>query len=248
MLVAEAIHKKYKQPVLNGVSLSVNGGEIVGIAGENGSGKSTLLSVLTSVVRPDTGRVMVEGEDIFKNPRALKRWVGYVPQENSLFDNLTARDNLKLWASAYDTDWKNALPFLFPESEAKTEAAQRAFLKKKAGQLSGGMKKRLSIALSIMHGPRYLIMDEPSAGLDIGFKWALSETMRTLKTRGCCVLFTSHQPDELLLCDRIYVLRGGLFVYSGDPNDLNEEDDFTGALHHLIAGQRPKPVRVAAHA
>ncbi|MDR1665415.1 MAG: ABC transporter ATP-binding protein [Clostridiales bacterium] len=231
MLKAENISKKYKHEVLNGVSFSAKGGEIVGIAGENGSGKSTLLSVMTGAARPEAGRVLVEGEDIAKNPRALRKWVGYVPQEDSLFGNLSARDNLKLWAAAYGADWKNALPYLFPEPNGETEI----FLRKKADALSGGMRKRLSIALSLTHSPRYLIMDEPTAGLDIGFKWELMKTVREMSARGHCVIFTSHQPDELLQCDRLYVLRGGAFVYAGDPKALcGGEPGFGEALFTLI--------------
>jgi ABC-2 type transport system ATP-binding protein len=153
-----------------------------------------------------------------------------VPQENSLFDNLSALDNIKLWASAYKADWRNALPFLRLESEAE----QQAFLRKKAGKLSGGMKKRLSIAISLMHDPKYLFMDEPTAGLDIGFRWHLGETVKQLRARGKCVLLTSHHTDELLLCDRIYVLRNGAFVYEGSPQIL--EENGTEALYTLITG------------
>lgn len=234
MLVAEQIFKQYKKPVLNGVSLTVSAGEIIGIAGENGSGKSTLLSVLTGILRPDSGRVTVEGEDIFQNPRALRRWIGYVPQDNSLFDNLTAMDNIKFWASAYGAPWQKAFAFLFPNESAET---QKQFLKTKASKLSGGMKKRLSIALSMLHDPAYLLMDEPTAALDIGFKWLFNETLSLLKERGQTVIFTSHQPDELLHCDRLYVLRDGVFAFEGEPQALGGDADFTQTLYGLIKGR-----------
>ena len=233
MLIAENIHKKYKRPVLDGVGLTVGafGSEIIGLAGENGSGKSTLLSVMTGILRPNSGRVTVEGDDIFKNPRVLRKWIGYVPQESSLFDQLSALDNIKLWASAYGADWRAALPILFPE-ETNTQI-RREFLRKKCGKLSGGMKKRLSIAISSMHSPKYLIMDEPSAGLDIGFKQRLADTMRTMKQNGQCVVFSTHHPDELLLCDRIYVLRDGVFVFMGEPSELGTERTMTENLFKL---------------
>jgi ABC-2 type transport system ATP-binding protein len=232
MLTADGIVKKYKQTVLNGVSLSINPGEIVGIAGENGSGKSTLLSVLTAVMKPELGQVTVEGCDIFRNPKALRKWVGFVPQENALFNDLTARDNLKLWASAYGSDWKSAFDFLFPAE--MPDAERKAFLKKKAYALSGGMKKRLSIALALTHGPRYLIMDEPSAGLDIVFKWTLMELMQAIRSEGNSVLFTSHQPDELKWCDRIYILRKGVFIYEGEPGVLAASGDLSETLRRII--------------
>jgi len=228
----ENVYKKYKRTVLSGVSLNAEPGEIIGVAGENGSGKSTLLSIMTSVIKPDSGKVSVEGEDVFKNRKTLRRKVGFVPQENSLFGNLTARDNLKFWASAYGCDWKNALNYL---------SADDLFLKTKVEKLSGGMRKRLSIAVSLAHDPLYLVMDEPTAGLDIGFKQSFVETALELKKRGRGVIFTSHQPDELLACDRIYVLKGGTFVYEGPPDKLASDGDFVSALYSLIKG-RPRHI------
>ena len=229
MLKAKDIHKKYKQPVLRGVCLDAYPGEIIGIAGENGSGKSTLLSIITGITPPNAGNVYYNNENIYKKPKLLKQLVGYVPQENSLFENLTAIDNLKLWASAYGSNWKNALPNL---------SADDSFLKKKVSKLSGGMKKRLSIAISLTHEPGCLILDEPSAGLDIGFRRSLMDTMVRLKNQGKCVVFTSHSPDELLLCDRIYVLKDGVFVYCGPPRELQSEpgaeSGFTAALWQIM--------------
>lgn len=240
MLMAENIHKRYKHTVLNGVHFNAGAGEIIGIAGANGSGKSTLLSVLTAIVKPNKGTVIAEGENLLKNPRALRRYIGYVPQDYALFDNLTALDNIKLWASAYGADWHNALPFLFPESEFKTDVAEQRFLRQKAGRLSGGMKRRLSIALSLMHDPLYLIMDEPSAGLDLGFQWALREMLQLRRARGKSIIFTSHHADELLCCDRLYVLRNGAFVYEGAPQRW---DDFSSTLHQMMYGVLSTPVK-----
>jgi ABC-2 type transport system ATP-binding protein len=242
MLSASNISKRYKrQTVLDGVAFEARSGEIIGVAGENGCGKSTLLNILTGVAQSDSGSVTLEGVDITKEPKTLRALLGYVPQENALFDQLNAGDNLRLWASAYGADWKAALPFLFPEGEGFTEKDEVAFLRKKPPQLSGGMRKRLSIALSLVHNPRYVIMDEPTAGLDIGFSRKLAETMKLMRSRGQCVVFTSHHTDELLLCDRLYVLRGGKFAYEGSPAELIKGGD-TGEsadrLYHVMAGRR----------
>jgi ABC-2 type transport system ATP-binding protein len=246
MIEARGVYKKYKKSVLSGIDFTAAPGEAVGVAGENGSGKSTLLSVLTSVIRPEAGTVTAEGENIFTNKQALKKYIGYVPQENALFDSLSALDNLKYWAAAYGADWKNALPYLFPGVITVTDEKRkrnsllrhnddiRDFLRKKAGKLSGGMKKRLSIALSMMHDPLYLIMDEPSAGLDIGFKWSLTETIRDLCGKGRCVIITTHQPDELLLCDRIYILKNGGFIFEGPPSELNADGNIGETLRVMI--------------
>jgi len=216
MLLAKDIHKKYKVPVLSGVTLQAEPGEIIGLAGENGSGKSTLLAIIAGLTSPDTGRVTIDGKPL------IERQIGYVPQEGTLFENLSVKDNLRFWASAYDRPWETALSML-PQDEG--------FIKKRAGHLSGGMKKRLSIALACLHHPRWLIMDEPSAALDIGFKGYLSQMIQNVKSEGRGVIFTSHQPDELMWCDRVYVLHDGIFVYSGDPKALNEQ-----ALYALTRG------------
>jgi ABC-2 type transport system ATP-binding protein len=207
VILAENIYKKFNEPVLKGVTLEAEPGEIIGIAGENGSGKSTLLSIITGLLAPDSGKVNLE--------RSL---VGYVPQEAALFDNLTVKDNLRFWAAAYSLSWKDVLPEL--PSDMSSDAP---FLKKKVRSLSGGMKKRLSIALACLHRPKWLVMDEPSSALDIGFKGALFEMFQDIRADalGRGVIFTSHQPDELMWCDRIYILRGGLFVYEGSPRELD---------------------------
>ena len=225
MLAAEAIYKKYKHSVLAGVSLNVSEGEIIGIAGENGSGKSTLLSILVTLTSPDSGKVTMNGNPLTQD--ILKSSIGYVPQENALFDHLTVQDNLRFWAAAYCKSWKEVIKqlnnLLFLE--------EADFLRKKVFQLSGGMKKRLSIALACLHNPHCLVMDEPSAALDIGFKHALYEILQEVKSQGGCVVFTSHQPDELLWCDRIYVLHNGVFAFEGKPQELGY--DLSSALYSL---------------
>jgi len=223
MLIANDICKKYKHPVLAGVSCKISEGEIIGIAGENGSGKSTLLSILVTLLSPDKGTVTLDGIPL--TPASLKTNIGYVPQENALFDHLTVQDNLRFWAAAYGAilDETVLLTKMFPRiQEAR---------KKKVAHLSGGMKKQLSIAIACMNNPRFLIMDEPSAALDIGFKRTLLEIFEGVKAEGRSCIFTSHQPDELLWCDRIYVLRNGVFAYEGTPREL--EPDFSERLYDL---------------
>jgi len=207
MLTAKNIQKSYLALVLQGVSLQIDRGEIIGLAGENGSGKSTLLAILAGITKQDAGEVVVDGG------------IGLVPQEAALFDNLSVKDNLRFWAKAYKQDWKNALPILADES----------MLKKRVSQLSGGMKKRLSVALACLHNPQLLIMDEPTAALDIGFKGELKQMLEEIRTQGRSVIFSTHQPDELTWCDRIYVLRKGQFIYEGSPQELG---DLSRILYH----------------
>ena len=210
MISASNIKKKFRAPVLKGVNLQVNPGEIIGIAGENASGKSTLLTILAGIMKPDFGQVSLDGQ------------IGFVPQEPALFDNLSVKDNLRFWAKAYKQDWQRALPLLNDDG----------LLKKRVNQLSGGTKKRLSIVLACLHNPQLLIMDEPTAALDIGFKGELKKMLDQIRSQGRSVIFTTHQPDELLWCNRIYILRGGVFVYEGNPADL-------GDLANVLYGGEP---------
>ena len=208
MISAEKIFKKYKKPVLSGVSLNISKGEVVGIGGENGSGKSTLLSVLGGFIKADSGEVKISGT------------VGYVPQETALFDNLSVKDNLRFWASAYNVPY---------DGVSIGEMIGDDYINKKVRHLSGGMKKRLSIALASLHNPDCLIMDEPTAALDIGFKRIMAQLIEDMRANGKAVIFTSHQPDELLWCDRVYILRGGKFVYAGEPEEM-------GSLSEVLYG------------
>lgn len=220
MLCAENISKAYGVPVLADINLTANRGRILGIAGANGSGKSTLISILAALRQPDRGRVTVDGEDLYTNRRLLKTKIGYVPQDISLFDNLSALDNIKFWAAAYGADYRR-VPF------------DQASIKKKVKHLSGGMQKRLSIAVSVPHDPDFILMDEPTAALDIAFKRELGGQLADWRARGKAVILTSHQPDELMLCDDLAVLRDGGFVYEGstagfcaDTNEAFQEKLF----------------------
>jgi len=224
VLIAENIYKSYKKPVLDGVSISLRAGEIVGVAGVNGCGKSTLLSILTSVVRPDRGAVTLMGKDIFREPEVLRKYVGYAPQKNGLFENLSAKDNLLFWAAAYKV-------------KPRLNLFDKQFLSKKTGRLSEGMKKRLSIAIAMQNDPLFLIMDEPTAALDIGFKREFLEDMKRVKGDGRTALFSSHQPDELAACDRLFIMSGGRFAFEGPPEALAEREkkEFGKALLDVIS-------------
>ena len=202
MIAAKKINKNFSEPVLRDVTIFAMPGEICGIAGENGSGKSTLLSILAGLIPPDSGEL------------DLPSRIGYVPQEAALFDNLSVRDNILFWSAVSRV----------PPGPIFCEDVY----KKKVKHLSGGMRKRLSIALACLNDPECLIMDEPTAALDIGFKGELAQMMRDMRSEGRSIVFSSHQPDELLWCDRIYILRGGVFVYEGSPHEIT---DLPGALY-----------------
>jgi len=215
----EHISKRYKRKqVLRDVCLQARGGQCIGILGANGSGKSTLLSILAGVLRGDGGRFLVDGRDLFADPRLRSSCVGYVPQGTPLLEELTAWDNLLLW---YDRETL--------KQELETGVLRRlgigAFLKVPVSKMSGGMKKRLSIGCAMADRPPILLLDEPTAALDLACKEAISDYLRQYKASGGLLLLTTHDVMELNLCDAWFILRDGRlepFTFTGDVAALVE--------------------------
>lgn len=213
------IHKAYrKKKVLDGVSFTAESGTCIGILGGNGSGKSTLLSILAGVQSCDEGSFLCDGEDLFCNGRLRNERVGYVPQGTPLIDELTARDNLLLWYERKDMECslENGVLQMLGIGE---------FLHVPVNKMSGGMKKRLSIGCSVAGHPPVLLLDEPSAALDLSCKERISAYLRCCKEEGGILLLTTHDVLELSLCDAWYILRDGVlhpFTYDGNISRLVE--------------------------
>lgn len=213
----ENIRKKYgKKDVLKGVGFRAVPGTCVGILGINGSGKSTLLSILAGIQKRDGGNFSFDGTDLFKDVKKRSSLVGYVPQNTPLLDELTALDNLKLW---YDgEEMKKSL-----SSGVLSMLGINEFLKVPVYKMSGGMKKRLAIGCAVAHNPKILLLDEPSAALDLVCKENISNYLRDFKAHGGIVIFATHDVQELPLCDKLYILKDG---------NLNDYE-FDGDIHRL---------------
>jgi len=220
MLCATDIYKKYDAPVLRGVTLEASPGEIVGIAGANGSGKSTLLSIITSITKPDKGTVTLDGQPV--TMRKVRENIGFAAQDEALFGRLSVEDNLRFWAAAQNTSFDKSI-------------YDPSFLRKKVDNLSGGMRRRLSLIIAQLHNPLYLIMDEPTAELDIYYRGEVMRDIRHRKDLGKSVLMTTHNMHELLLCDRIYIINNGEFAYEGPPANLgHDEQSFTASMQRIL--------------
>jgi len=192
-----------KKKILDGLSLTVEAGECVGIVGSNGCGKSTLLNLLAGVKKPRSGQIYYNGRNACKERGLFRSAVGFVPQENTLFEELTVRDNLKLWYLD-KAAWKQEL-----ESGILAELDLTGLLKKQVKKLSGGQKKRVSICCALAGSPSVLILDEPGASLDLEAKEEIGAYLTAYKKRGGTVLIATHEEQELNLCDRLMVLRYG---------------------------------------
>lgn len=210
MLEIKGLQKKYgRKIVLDGVDLTVKEGACVGLLGGNGSGKSTLLSILAGIIREDGGSYRMEKD-------GKKAKVGYVPQGTPLIEELTARDNLRLWYDAKSL--KREL-----EGGVLKLLGVDAFLAVPVRKMSGGMKKRLSIGCAVSDDPDILLLDEPTAALDIACKDQIYAYLRAFREKGGILLLATHDVHEIELCDACYVLREGKLTeyhYDGDVHKL----------------------------
>lgn len=218
-VIIDQISKRYhRKQVLRSVSLQAQGGQCIGILGANGSGKSTLLSILAGVLRRDGGRFLVDGKDLFADAALRSQCVGFVPQGTPLLEELTAWDNLLLW---YDrASLKQEL-----ESGVLRTLGIGEFLKVPVFKMSGGMKKRLSIGCAMADRPPILLLDEPTAALDLACKDSIAQYLRQYKAAGGLLLLTTHDVLELNLCDAWYILKDGIlepFTFTGDVAALVE--------------------------
>ncbi|MBQ9764658.1 MAG: ABC transporter ATP-binding protein [Lachnospiraceae bacterium] len=202
MLKIENLSKSYgKHNILNNISLELPAGKCIGIIGANGCGKSTLLSIIAGTLSYNSGTITI----LDKYPHSAancSQYIGYVPQENPLFDKLTALDNLKFWygsdSSQLKEDLSNGLPALFGITE---------YLKKRVENMSGGMKKRLSIACSLAKHQPILVLDEPCAALDLPCKEDIHNYLRNYLKAGNSVIITSHEESDIAMCDILYLIK-----------------------------------------
>jgi ABC-2 type transport system ATP-binding protein len=200
------------------VSFEVRDGEILGLLGPNGAGKTTTLSMISGVLKPDSGRVLVGGRDIWLEPTEVKRQLGVVPQEVAVYEDLTARDNLSFWGSLYGLSGSE-LKQRVDEGLTRVGLAERAGDRVKG--FSGGMKRRLNLCMGLLHRPRFLLLDEPTVGIDPQARLNILEVIRGVAASGTTVLYTTHYMEEAQeLCDRIAIIDHGRILTIGTLDEL----------------------------
>lgn len=221
VIVAKNVFKTYKNlQAVAGISFIVKEKETFGILGPNGAGKSTTFRMIYGFTPLTSGQLTVLGMDIGKQARAIKARLGVVQQENNLDPDLTVLQNLLVYASFYS----------IPKSKALSKSMEllKFFdLQEKAGekveQLSGGMKRRLTIARALLNNPKIIILDEPTTGLDPQARILVWQQMRLLKERGVTIMLTTHYLEEASqLCDRLIIMDKGVILDEGEPNQLVE--------------------------
>ncbi|WP_459129590.1 ABC transporter ATP-binding protein [Guggenheimella bovis] len=217
MIELQNIFKSYgKKDVLKGVNLKLNRGEIAGLVGENGSGKSTLLSIMSGLERADSGSILYNGK-LMSSKEDLSRYAAFVPQDNPLIEELSVKDNLRLWYAESPIKLEEAL-----ENGLLKELELDSFLHDRVSTLSGGMKKRLSIACALAYNSPILLLDEPSASLDLLTKRDVQEYTKEYAKNGGTVVLSSHEPDELIICNRLFYLVDGVLVEAPRGTNINE--------------------------
>jgi ABC-2 type transport system ATP-binding protein len=218
----EGLRKTYPggTVALDGVSMEVEAGKFFGLLGPNGAGKTTLINSIVSLARPDSGKVEVFGRDAFAEFREARRMIGVSPQEVNLDKFLTVEESLLYHAGYYGVEKKKA-------RERADELLERFGLAGKRGDrtstLSGGMKRRVMFARALMHDPKILFLDEPTAGVDVELRYRLWEYIRELNRGGLTILLTTHYLEEAEeLCEEIAVISGGRIVAQDTSVGLKE--------------------------
>ena len=222
-LKVEKLKKTYSNGLLalDGVSLDVEAGRFFGLLGPNGAGKTTLINSVVSLARPDAGRVEVFGRDAFEEFREARRMIGVSPQEINLDKFLTVEETLLYHAGYYGVERKKA-------EERASEMLERFELtgrrEQRVNTLSGGMKRRVLFARALMHDPKILFLDEPTAGVDIELRYKLWEYIRELNRGGLTILLTTHYLEEAEeLCEEIALINDGKIAAQGTSAELKKE-------------------------
>lgn len=219
MVKVDGIHKSYgKKEILKGITFSVQPGESVAIIGRNGCGKSTLLQILAGILKPDSGEINYYGLNPRINKKVFKTKCGYVPQENPLLEEVSVYDNLRL----FDADKAVIQQELLQKLDLKD------ILNQKVSRLSGGMKRRVSIACAVHHLPAILFMDEPTTALDIYYKATIHEWMDYYRKQKGILILTSHDEQEILGCDRCFLMADGVL------RELTAEEKNESTIRRLI--------------
>src|SRR5450432_1249369 len=226
-LATEEIGKSYRgRRVVNGVSLRVDQGEVVGLLGPNGAGKTTTFYAIVGLIPPDTGRVLCDGQDITNVPmylRARQYGISYLPQEASIFRKLTVEENVLAVLEAQPISWHERRE----KMETLIDQLGLAHIRKNKGYaLSGGERRRVEIARALCIDPTFILLDEPFSGIDPIAVLDLQKIIFTLKERGIGVLITDHNVRETLsVTDRAYIINEGRIFRAGTPEQLGNDPE-----------------------
>ena len=219
MLNISHLSKSYESlKAVDDISLEIGEGEIFGFLGPNGAGKTTTLSMIAGLLKPDNGKITIDGMDLEKDIRRIRKIMGIVPQDMAFYEELTAKENLAFWGKLNGLggrDLQNRIESYLEKTGLK--GRENEALKK----YSGGMKRRINLIIGLLHHPRLLLLDEPTAGIDVQTKLNIFETIREAAAGGTTVIYTTHNLKEAEdLCDRIAIMDNGKILALGTLQEL----------------------------
>ena len=240
MIEVQDLHKSFtaKKVVVkavDGVGFEARDGEITGLLGPNGAGKTTTLRMLYTLMKPDSGKVLVDGVDVAVDPETVRRALGVLPDARGVYKRLTARENITYFGELHGLDAAT----IAQRTERLVQALNmQDFIDRRTEGFSQGQRTKTAIARALVHDPKNVILDEPTNGLDVMTTRGLRELLKQLRAEGRCVVFSSHIMQEVAaLCDRIVIVARGQVVASGTADELraqtgeeNLEDAFVKAI------------------
>jgi ABC-type multidrug transport system ATPase subunit len=218
MIEVKDLYKSYakgKVNALNGITFSVKDGEVFGVIGPDGAGKSSLFRILVSLLLPDGGSAVMNGNDVVKDYRKVRQIIGYMPGRFSLYQDLSVEENLTFFATLFNTTIEENY-HLIKDIYQQIEP----FKDRRAGALSGGMKQKLALSCALIHKPEILILDEPTTGVDPVSRKEFWDMLGRLKEQGITILVSTAYMDEASRCDRIALIREGEFIASSTPQGI----------------------------
>ncbi len=232
---AQGLTKRYKAlTAVDGLELEINKGELFSLLGVNGAGKTTVIKMLTCLTKPTQGDALVGGYSVTKQAECVKRLIGVAPQESAVAANLSVRENLELMCGIYGfSDEKREKRI----SELTQSLSLSETLNRRAGKLSGGYQRRVSIAMALIGEPEILFLDEPTLGLDVIARHELWEIIRSLKGRITVILTTHYMEEAEALSDRIGIMKNGHLLAVGTAEELKKKagaEDFESAFVAII--------------
>jgi ABC-2 type transport system ATP-binding protein len=235
LLRCSGLRKTFGQMVaVDSLSFEIAAGETYGLLGPNGAGKTTCISMVAGVLRRDAGEISVGNERLTDASVAVKRRIGYVPQDVAVYPDLSGRENLRFFAGLYDLKGAGARARV---DEVLELVGLRERARDKVSAYSGGMKRRINIAIGLLHRPDLLILDEPTVGVDPQSRNAILASIEALSAEGMAVLYTTHYMEEAeRLCDRVGIIDLGHLIAEGSPRELTASVGERDRVRLTVAG------------
>jgi ABC-2 type transport system ATP-binding protein len=223
-IVINNLTKRFEDiTAVDGLSLEVKKGELFGLLGPNGAGKTTVINTLSGLIKPTSGSVSVGGFDVQENPYKVKELIGVSPQETAVYPYLTGIENIELFGDLHAMH-RDTLKVRLGELLGKMGLVEDA--KRRAGKYSGGMKRRLNLALALIHNPQIAFLDEPTVAMDPQSRHAVWDFIKGLKKEDKTIILTTHYMEEAEeLCDRVGIIDHGKLIALGAPEELSSNND-----------------------